>query len=116
MAMLNITGGVVSMNALNNVANVAFVPFLAIIIFCTIVLILFLLFKNFRRFLYGICVIVPTAIIGSISKSVAQSAGTGDWVPTYIIIGIGVLIIFSIGVGYFVEKFRFIEKIEAGLK
>lgn len=83
-----------------------------VIVFVVIVGTLFLLSKNFRRFLYGAVVSVAGLLIYWLSRMIGISAGEHDYVPLSVFGFIVGFIVVSIGLGYFLQKTKWVQKLE----
>jgi len=87
-----------------------------VITFLGIILTIFLLSQNFRRFCYGMAFLIPLTIIGWISRNTATNAIAGDY-SMFRNIGIIIgTIIISTGLGVWIERLKFVKKLEKMIK
>ena len=83
-----------------------------LIVFLGIVGILFLILKNFRRVCYGAIPLGLLLIIFKIARWIGVSTEEGNYTPLTWLGYIFGFIVVSIIIGKFIEKFKFIKKIE----
>jgi sugar phosphate permease len=113
---MNVTEPITGINAMSSISQGLTVWLITAIVFVVIVAAIFALVKSFRYFLYGLTVIIPATLIGWFSHTTADSAVNGDmtgiWIVVYAVGGIAA----SIGAGYLVRNWKWIQKIEKGMK
>jgi prolipoprotein diacylglyceryltransferase len=108
-ALENVTGPITATASLDTSGIFWAVVIILMIVILTTV---FFLFKNFRRFVYGLIIIIPITISYYISKNTVQSAKEGDYFGLQLLIGIIIGILIATGIGYLLQKTKFVKKME----
>jgi len=88
---------------------------ITLFVFLAVIGTIFLLSKNFRQFVYGAVVSLFLLINYKLSRWIGVEAGSSNFAPlkwTIYIIG---FVVVSIVIGKFVQKLKFIKKLESGI-
>ena len=108
METLNMTTSAI--NSLGDWSSMGWM--ITIIVFLCSVIFLFLIFRNFRRVCYGSGVSGASLILYKFSRWIGVSTEEGNYTPLTWLGYIFGFIVVSIIIGKFIEKFKFIKKIE----
>ncbi len=99
-------------DAINIIGIDKMVLIIGSLVFVSVIVVLFLVFKNFRRTFFGAVISLILLGLYKFSAYIGISASNGDYVPVKWYIYVVCFLIISIIIGYILDKFGFMKKID----